>query len=110
MKNLFLLTILSGLFLIGCSEDCNELQNEVKNQYGEPEEINTYSSDDYSSTDYWYWSKGIEFTFTYDGKKCEKSTYTFDPITKQKLINIDSINNVKVLVKKEFSTECPTCP
>jgi len=58
--------------------------DQIRGTYGEPEEINTYSSSDYSSETWWYWSKGISYTFKWGSLiegDCDISTYTFDPIS-----------------------------
>ena len=54
-------------------------------QYGPPEEINEYTSSDYHSIDWWWWSKGFQVTFlwtTYDDIRgwTVDSTYSFSPI------------------------------
>ena len=104
MKKIYLLfIILTSLFLYGCSVSCGDLESEVQSQYGKPEEVNHYVNGDYDSTDWWYWSKGIEFTFTRSGgKPCEKSTYTFTPVNKpmnKKLVD-------KKLIKVEYANGC----
>lgn len=108
MKKLFLLLIiLASLFFYGCSVSCGDLEAEVQNQYGKPEEVNHYVAGDYDSTDWWYWSKGVEFTFTRSGSKpCEKSTYTFTPVSKS--IGKNLVN--KKLVKIEYANGCITDP
>lgn len=72
--------------VVGCSGsaagDCNKEMERVRSQYGNPEEVSTYSSSGYHSQDWWYWTRGIEFTFVWGENVggCEKSTYTFSPI------------------------------
>ena len=62
-----------------------EISEPYFKQYGEPEEVNKYTSTDYSTVDWWWWSKGFEVSFintTYDevyGWRVD-STYEFDPI------------------------------
>ena len=108
MKYLIIL-LLSVFIFYGCDLSCDDLKSEVRNQYGQPEEISSYNSGDYSSEDWWYWSKGIEFTFTQSsGEPCEKSTYTFSPIYKPTAEQ--KINVSKKLINKEYSKDCPTCP
>lgn len=73
------------LFIYSCSSsNCDDEMDRIKGQYGEPEEVNTYSSEGYYSQSWWYWSQGINFDFTWgsnvDGG-CDMSTYTFDPIS-----------------------------
>lgn len=75
---------LAGI-LMGCGDSsfwdtsCKSEMNKIRDKMGEPEEVKTYNSGDYSNTDWWYWTKGIEYSFTYY-KSCEVSTYTFSPI------------------------------
>ena len=80
---IFALTLIF-LFFYFCSSNCDDEMDQIRGTYGEPEEINTYSSSDYSSETWWYWSKGISYTFKWgsliDGD-CDMSTYTFDPIS-----------------------------
>lgn len=81
---------LSGLILTltGCDifaeEDpiCEEKKAEVFAMWGEPEETSIYDSGDYASEDWWYWSRGVEFTFTWGNYTtgCDFSVYEFSPI------------------------------
>lgn len=85
------LILIGSLFITSCggggglfgSCDCDKAKEEIRNDLGTPEEVNSYNSDDYHSETYWYWSKGISYTFTWgsvvDGC-CQVSTYTFAPI------------------------------
>lgn len=61
---------------------CANPMKDVTRKYGKPEEIEKYDTDRYHSHDYWYWSKGIKYGFTWatyiDG--CEVDRYTFTPI------------------------------
>lgn len=80
-----LFTALFAGTLIGCGDSpfwdssCKSEMNEIRGKMGEPEEVNTYNSGDYSKTDWWYWTRGIQYSFTYY-KYCEVSTYTFRPL------------------------------
>lgn len=84
MKVKVSIIILICLFIVTCTFNCDKEMAKVKAQRGEPEEVNRYDTSDYHSVDWWYWSKGICYTFkwgsTTDG--CEVSTYTFTPIAK----------------------------
>jgi hypothetical protein len=64
-------------------ENCDSKMEEVRANRGEPEEVNRYDASDYHSVDWWYWSQGICYTFTWGSLVggCEVSTYTFTPIT-----------------------------
>ena len=111
MKKLLLTLIVLTAFFIGCDFSCDDEKNDIRNQYGEPEEISSYSSGGYTSTDWWYWSKGIEFTFTEQRSElCEVSTYTFSPIYKLSEDKKKEVCATKVLVNKQQSNNCPTCP
>jgi hypothetical protein len=62
-----------------------EVSQPYLDQYGPAEEENKYTSADYSTVDWWWWSKGFEVTFlntTYDDVNgwTVNSTYEFDPI------------------------------
>ena len=65
---------------LDCS--CNDEIDDLIDDRGRPEEIDTYDSGDYHSHTYWYWCSGYSKTFTWGGGAgcCEKSTYTFSPI------------------------------
>ena len=82
---------IDGLFY---QSNCDGEMDEIRQKEGTPEEVNRYDSEDYHSVSWWYWSKGIEYTFVWgeiiDG--CEVSTYTFPPIEAQnkKLIKRDN--------------------
>lgn len=83
-----LFSLIFFVLLTSCSvfepDNCDDEMKKVTNRHGAPEEINKYSSDGYYNYDYWYWSKGIEYSFTW-GKNvtgCKVSTYTFSPIFK----------------------------
>ena len=85
------------IVLQGCDCNCDDDMDDCKKKNGEPEEINTYSSDGYNSTDFWYWSKGVQYGFTWGSNVdgcCDKSTYTFDPIGK------DASEDEKAAAKK----------
>ena len=78
---LFIISMIFILILASCECNCNEEKNEKIDRYGSPEEIESYSSHGYKSESWWYWSKGIEFTFTSSKDDCcDVSTYKFTPI------------------------------
>lgn len=102
--------IIIGLFcflLSACITDCtceNEM-DDIRDQYGNPEEKNTYSSSDYKSETWWYWSKGRSYTFEWGSSvegDCEVSTYTFDPISanSSKELKAEAKNSMKLVNKK----------
>ena len=77
-----LIILLCMTLICSCSSNCDDKMGDTRGRYGSPEEVSSYSNDGYNSVDWWYWTKGIEFTFTWgsgvDG--CKVSTYTFEPI------------------------------
>lgn len=65
------LILFSLLFLSGCSrEDSDEYRQgidsriAVRNLNGNPDDIFTYDSTYYWSQTWWYWCKGVEYSFT----------------------------------------------
>lgn len=99
MKKVCLALILVALVLAGISCDGKtsleyDERIETRQEYGEPEDTTTYSTDDYWTETWWYWSKGIAFTFEKSERTdsvlgCArhtkeyinlKSTYLFEPI------------------------------
>lgn len=83
MRTLVLCAILS-IALVACGgANCDSDMDDVRAQYGPPEETTTYTADTYHSVEWWYWSKGVEYTFQWGGEVagCQVSRYTFDPIT-----------------------------
>jgi hypothetical protein len=71
--------------------------DKVKSTQGTPEEVERYDSSSYHSVDWWYWSKGICYTFTW-GKNveecCDISTYRFESIL------TNSSESIKNIIKK----------
>jgi hypothetical protein len=68
-----------GWFEVNCDDEIDDAVNSL----GPPEEVNKYDTEDgYHSWDYWWWSKGINYSFTWgtNVSGCEVSTYTFEPI------------------------------
>lgn len=98
---------------VGCSVepcDCTAKKEDVKEKYGNPEEVNTYTSDGYNSDSWWYWSKGISYTFTWgsivDGC-CDMSVYTFSPITNLSPDNKNKAKKEAVIIYNYIDTEHP---
>jgi len=112
MKKLLFLVFIF-LFLLSCeSQNCDDKKSEIRSKYGSPEEVSTYDSEGYHNEDWWYWSKGIEYSFTWgtnvDG--CEVSKYTFDPIYSILSDSIRvSVNKLKILEEKEYFIDCDIC-
>jgi hypothetical protein len=112
-----ILLLLSILMLVSCDwlkKDCDKQMANIRSQFGAPEEINRYDSGDYHSVDFWYWSKGKQFGFTWSGdRKCEQSTYTFSPITKPLTDEIreHTIRNKQLAIQEGGDRiGCSTCP
>lgn len=85
MRTKIILLIFLCLYLSCCIFKCNcdNEMEDIRNQYGKPEEVESYSSSEYQSETWWYWSKGISYTFTWGSSvkgHCELSKYTFTPI------------------------------
>lgn len=79
---LLLLFILPGCFM---HSNCKKEMKRIENRYGSPEETQSYKSDGYKSESWWYWSRGVEYTFAWgssvDGG-CDVTEFTFNPIGK----------------------------
>lgn len=106
---IWLIVLLGLIFIGGCSdEDCSEQMADIKAKYGTAEEVTTYDSKDYHNVDWWYWSKGFQYSFTWgsniDG--CDMSKYTFEPITASSANDEAkaSAKESKVLIERSF---CP---
>lgn len=97
------------LFIAGCKTNCDDEKSDVRSKYGAPEEINTYSSSGYSSETWWYWKKGVSFTFmTTPQKACEESKYTFSPVRSP---SEAEKRKIKLrLINKKSENDCLTCP
>lgn len=92
MKHIVVLIVFVFIISIsGCSGplgdifdcSCDDQIEDVVAALGQPEEVDKYNaSGGYHSWTYWYWCKGISYTFTWGGGAgcCEWSTYQFSPI------------------------------
>lgn len=61
---LFVVSLLA--MSVGCETKRGQGYDEredIRIEYGEPEDVYTYTSEDYWSESWWYWSQGIEFDF-----------------------------------------------
>jgi len=106
MKRKVVLSIVIASLMLGlvsCDHACKKQKKEVRKSWGAPEEIITYDSGGYHSHQWWYWSRGQEFTFTYgsnvDG--CEFSQYSFSPISSIVITDVEKAiaRESKVMVK-----------
>lgn len=110
-KKYFVLFLTLILFLlISCSDNCDKEMDKVRNKYSNPEEKTTYSSSGYHSETWWYWTKGVSYTFSWGENVggCDKSTYTFEPIPLNKKLSSaqkDSIKRVQKLRLREITKE-----
>lgn len=105
MARMVLLLGIICLIALNCAQNCDDEMDDIKSKKGTPEEVNTYSTSDYKSETWWYWSKGISYTFTWGSSvgKCEVSTYTFSPISANSSKEEKArINDTKILIKKEL--------
>ena len=71
--------------LAGCGSvfqnDCDKEMDAARRDYGAPQEVKTYDSDDYHSHSWWWWSRGLSKTFTWSADfDCRVSDYRFSPI------------------------------
>ena|SRR3989304_6474837 len=80
------------LLVLACGTD---ERDKIREQYGTPEEIQKYDAEDYHTETWWYWCKGISFTFKQEprGIFCgggndwkKESTYQFSPICGTELV------------------------
>jgi hypothetical protein len=84
-RTTLLLVIASTLVASGCGDSaffdwsCESEMSDVRARLGPPEEVRTYNSRDYQNTDWYYWTRGISYTFTYF-QGCSVSYQTFPPI------------------------------
>lgn len=74
----------SWSYTVDTYQTFEQVVSETVAEYGQPEDIESYDSSNYKTVDYWYWSRGICFTFkwtTYDDTLgwVLDSTYTFTP-------------------------------
>lgn len=83
-KARLMLIVFAALLASACGDSsfwdssCESEMDDVRARMGAPEDVNTYTSGDYQSVSWWYWTRGISYTFTYY-QECRISTYTFTP-------------------------------
>ncbi|MEA3312106.1 MAG: hypothetical protein U9Q76_07810 [candidate division WOR-3 bacterium] len=71
---------------------CRAWMDEIREKYGDPEEVERYDSGDYHSVTWRFWSQGISYTFTWGdcvrnalgNRCCDVSKHTFEPIEIEK--------------------------
>jgi hypothetical protein len=66
--------------------NCDDEMEDIRSDLGEPEEKARYDSQGYHTETWWYWTKGISYTFTWGNDIrdcCEVSTFQFEPVTSE---------------------------
>lgn len=115
MKGKILILGLICLFLIiasfGCQCNCDDDMETKRNEWGSPEETESYSESGYNSVTWWYWSRGISFTFKWGDiieGCCDVSTYTFEPISTDSSSEFKAeIKNSKKFKEKQITLRYP---
>lgn len=81
-----LLPLLLAAALAGCgseklSGNCAEQMDDLRDLYGEPQEVDRFESGNYHRDTWWYFRIGFARTFTWDGApgSCEMTDQTFPP-------------------------------
>jgi len=105
-----------GLFLNGCSSGnpCKERMDRTIKDIGRPDNISKYDSSGYHSETWWWYSRGLSYTWMWgdDIAGCEKDTYKFKPIKKILTnLEISFTDSTKTLILSEiFDRDCIFCP
>ena len=112
MRLFIILSFLIVCLVIGgcAAKDCTDKMAEIKAKHGAPEEITSYHSSGFHSVNWWYWSRGFEYTFTWGSDVkggCDISLFQFTPIGKPALTPAirDEIEQSKVLVEQFYYFE-----
>lgn len=100
MKKLFstLILLAIGLALVGCglfeeNDNCQDAINDMKSKYGPPEDVSSTVSGSTGYYQYMYYSQGLAFSFTTDGKTCDKYTSNYSPIRKEVILKAMGFEN-----------------
>lgn len=101
----FTIIIVACLVIVGCTTDCKDQMHDTRLAKGEPEEITTYDSRGYHNESWWYWTKGVNFDFTWgkDVDGCQVSRYTFPPIKPVTAAGKIEAQTARVLVERYIS-------
>jgi hypothetical protein len=81
LRKVRLAALLFALLSASCGDSllwdssCDSEMQDVRSDFGEPEDIDTYTSGSYQTVDWWYWRQNIAFRFTYY-TQCEVSSWT----------------------------------
>lgn len=64
------------------NENCQGAMDNLASSMGAPEDVYVYRSEDRISEAWWYWSRGVQYRFTWGRsvKNCERSSYEFTPV------------------------------
>ena len=108
----------STAFLFGCGalssdKNCDSKINDLTDKQGNPEEIDKYdNSDGYHSYKYWYWSRGISWSFTWGGpvESCKTASYTFTPIRDYEYSKLSSYDDGREETEFGYDTDGNECP
>jgi hypothetical protein len=78
--------LLLAATLAGCgseqlSVDCSQQMEDLRDELGQPQEVEGLDAGPYHRYTYWYWTLGFARTFTWDGgyNSCETVDQTFPP-------------------------------
>lgn len=108
---LVLLAVAAGL---GCGSDCSGEKDEVRRKYGEPESWYSFEQGCcYRHEDWWYWRKGVSYSFTWGDGICDVSKFRFSPIRKPvSKVARQQVEDTKQLVSYAVHSggSCPVCP
>jgi hypothetical protein len=88
---LLVMVVLATTLLSGCDgtggfiafTSCQNDMDNVTAEYGTPEEIEQYDSENYHSHTYWYWCSGFAIVFTWGesvNEGCCQDKNTFVPV------------------------------
>ena len=85
MKKRYIILLLAAA-LAGCgseklSGDCSNQIEDLRDELGPPQEIESFESGAYKRHTFWYWRLGFARTFTWDGStgSCETTDQNFTP-------------------------------
>ena len=86
MKKRYII-LLTALMLAGCgsdrlvSVDCGQEIEDLEDELGQPDEIETFTAGRYNRYTWWYYRLGFARTFTWDGgyNSCETTDQNFPP-------------------------------
>ena len=76
---------IASVLLIGCSKlylgvGCDDAMDSRRSSSGPAEEVTSSSAGLRNAETWWYWSKGVSYTFTWGIAACEVTADTFTPV------------------------------